>query len=167
METNIKFPLFIIIASLSISLGASVVLIRNNGQLDSSITSTTVPVTNSTATTPVAPAATPTTTSQPSQTTTNNPKTVYCGIADMPEGACNVIRSIQQNGIKENNNVTFDTSQVPSAAKVSIDEHSWKKVSESLSQVEVTLSALGKKQTGLIYLQLVNGTWKATGYKVS
>lgn len=167
METNIKFPLFIIIASLSISLGAGVVLIRNNGQLDSSITSATVPVTNSTATTPVAPAAVPATTSQPSQTTTNNPKTFYCGIADMPEGACNVIRSIQQNGIKENNNVTFDTSQVPSAAKVSIDEHSWKKVSESLSQVEVTLSALGKKQTGLIYLQLVNGTWKATGYKVS
>jgi hypothetical protein len=167
METNIKLPIFIMIASLSMSFVAVAVLIRNNGQLDSVITSTTVPATNSTATTPAAPTAAPSTASQPSQTTADNSKTVYCGIADMPEGACNVIRSIQQNGIKENNNVTFDTSQVPSAAKVSVDEHSWKKVSESLSQIDVTLSALGKKQTGLIYLQLVNGTWKATGYKVS
>lgn len=93
-------------------------------------------------------------------------ETIYCGVQTMPEGVCTVINSINQDGLKNNPLVTFDTSEIPSLAKATIYKNTWKSNAETLSQVEVSLSVLGKKKTGILYIQLLDTTWKATGYSI-
>lgn len=95
------------------------------------------------------------------------PLPIFCGVQNMPEGTCRVIESIEQNGPKNNPLVTFDTSQLPDSAKIIMDRNSWQKSSESLSRINITIEATGKKIAGLLYIQLIDGTWKATGYTIS
>lgn len=85
----------------------------------------------------------------------------------MPEGTCRVIESIEANGLKNNSLVTFDTSQLPDSSRIIMDRSSWKKSSDALSQIKITIEASGRKISGLLYIQLVDGSWKATGYTVS
>lgn len=105
--------------------------------------------------------------SQQTPTTSNTPNQTYCGVENMPEGTCRVIESIEANGLKNNSLVAFDTSQLPDSSRIIMDRSSWKKSSDALSQIKITIEASGRKISGLLYIQLVDGSWKATGYTVS
>lgn len=104
---------------------------------------------------------------QQTPTASNTPNQTYCGVENMPEGTCKVIESIEANGLKDNPLVTFDTSQLPDSSRITLDRSSWKKSSDVLSQIKITIEASGRKIGGLLYIQLVDGSWKATGYTVS
>lgn len=85
----------------------------------------------------------------------------------MPAAVTPVLDSIEQSGLKDNPNVTFDTSSIPSGTSVRFDRASWINISDRISSISGEVSALGQKRTGSLTFELVNSSWKATGYSIN
>lgn len=82
----------------------------------------------------------------------------------MPEGVCTAITSIEKDGLRGNQYVTQDTSQVPEGSTVSVDESSWKSGSDTTGTVSFAAVIGGKNYKGLGTFQVVSGIWKVTSY---
>jgi len=84
----------------------------------------------------------------------------------MPDGVGVALNSIEQSGLKSNAYVAVDTNTIPAGSEVKADRATWTSFSPSLGSVSGTISYKGSVKKSSITFQLVNDTWKVTGYSI-
>lgn len=84
----------------------------------------------------------------------------------IPDGVTAALNSIEANGIKGNQYITFDTSDVPAGTIIKTNRSSWSAQSSSQGTVSSVITVLGQNHTGSLSLGLINGEWRVTSYSM-
>lgn len=92
------------------------------------------------------------------------PQTIYCGVSGMPENACATIISVEKYGLKNNQNVTADTSQLPNGIIIEVDETTWQQPGPELGNVTFEARVGPESYSGKAFLQVTSGTWKIISF---
>lgn len=93
-----------------------------------------------------------------------NTQTTNCGVVGMPPGVCDLINSIESQGLKNNHYVNADTSQVPDSNKVIIENDTWKSGANGQGTIQFSAQLGDNTFNGTASLSLTTSGWRVIDY---
>ena len=75
-----------------------------------------------------------------------------------------VLDSLSQGDIRNNPNISFNTSSLPSDTVVSVDKPTWQSTSPDSGKVSAIFSYSGTSKSGNLNIQKTGGVWKISSY---
>lgn len=91
-------------------------------------------------------------------------QTIACGVVGMPPGVCDLINSIESQGLKNNYYVNADTSQVPDSNKVIIENDTWKSGANDKGTIQFRAQLGDNTYNGTANLSLTASGWRVIDY---
>lgn len=106
--------------------------------------------------------------SAPTSSTGQAAPAAVCSNTDIPAEACHTIRSVESQGIKDNQYITFDTGQIPDGAQAAFNLNSWSSTENEKATIGATVQTPDYSSVYvIIYMQKDAGVWKLTSYRMS
>jgi hypothetical protein len=85
-----------------------------------------------------------------------------CGVAGMPQEVCDIAKSVEANGVKNNPSVVGMTDSIPDSATFKLNYGSWKFEDEKTGYMSGTGTAYGFTKPGTLTFRHFSGSWKVT-----
>ncbi len=94
-------------------------------------------------------------------------KSKHCGVENMPQGVCTAIKSIESEGIYNNQYIATDTSVVPPEATINIKRDTWKSSNPDQGTISYTANYSDQDFYGLLYFNKQNNSWEVVDYTLN
>lgn len=116
-----------------------------------------------------APGSTTITPGKTTQTSAQTPGAtpIYCGVSGMPSGVCDIAKSVEASGLKNNPGVIAMVDSIPDGTQVTLNYGSWKMDDSETGYIDGTAKAYGTTKSGTLTFRFLDGSWKVTSVDIN